>query len=277
MVRTFKLLYTGFLPFDTDGDGKKDRNPSGEAALAFQKVGKVEAIGRGGVTLVAKIATRVFDVLWSMKSKSKEPAGGDGGRAQAGAADLLEKAIDDEMPDLVIATGMASTDFKVENVAQDFDGHLYNGAGGRLVTGPFYVASRDNNGRFPVGGREEFAGEGSRATTLPVDRILAAWKAGGVANFVSSQSAGNFICEDVFYRLMRVAAGKSRSGKHHRILRAGFIHTPTADHVTTDRIVEVMTMAIREVLLDAQRDDLDDRLRVPDDYRRGNGRDSRWG
>lgn len=225
MVVTYTVLYTGFLPFD-DGTGSRPANPSGEAATEMGKRGKLEFVGRGGATLVAKLVTRVFDVLWSLPAEGGKPS-------QSGAADEMEKAIAEVHPDVVIATGMAGLNFRVEQRAEDTDD-------------PFGLY-KDNNGRQPSqASRHEFPKEPLyRPTSLPFKAIQDAWKKAGVTNYEESTSAGNFICEDVFYRVMRAA-----SKPENRILRAGFIHVPAYPATTVEKIVAAMEIALRETLWD---------------------------
>ncbi len=235
MVITYRLLYTGFLPFGSD-----PTNPSGDVAREMATRRRVETAGPAGRTLVANITTRVFDVLWTMPAEGALPA-------QSGAADEVERAIDEVMPDIVIATGMAGDSFRVEQIAQDYD-----------------VRHQDNRGRQPATGRREFPTEPlTRDTTLPFAQIQQAWARAGVTNVNESRSAGNFICEDVFYRVMRTAADSARQARGLRIQRAGFIHVPGPGRRTTASIADTMEIAIRETMLDIPvlDDRLDDRYR----------------
>jgi pyroglutamyl-peptidase len=77
----------------------------------------------------------------------------------------------------------------------------------------------DNDGAQPVDAPIEPGGPPACFATLPIRRALAALQESGLAAEISS-SAGTFVCNHVFYGLMRLAARK-----RHRF-RAGFLHVP---------------------------------------------------
>jgi len=247
MVVNLRLLHTGFLPFGGDTS-----NPSGDAARVLGARGKLEIPGPSGLTIAVQITARVFDVLWSMPADGTLPS-------QSGAADDVERAIDDLYPDIVISTGMAADKFRVERQAEDRDGSAT------------YI-SPDNHGRAPQLGRREFPAEPlHRPTTLPFEKIEKAWTKASITNFTASFSAGNFICEDVFYRVLRCAADPARQARGMRIHRAGFIHVPGPSYTTTEKVVKGLEIAIRETVLDIPVDAyfpyIDSPL--PQDLRRG--------
>lgn len=222
MVHAFRLLFTGFRPF-----GGAASNPSGDAARELARIGRVEVAGPFGTLLTANITARVFDVLWTLPADGSRPQ-------QSGAADEAERAIDEIEPDIVIATGMAGPSFRAERQAEDRDD-----------------PHEDNAGRRAPAGRREFPSEPLHLpTTLPCQRIEAAWASAGITNVEISRSAGNFICEDVFYRVMRAAQDPVRRARGMRIHRAGFIHVPSSGYTTTAQVVLAMEVAIREVMLD---------------------------
>jgi pyroglutamyl-peptidase len=74
-----------------------------------------------------------------------------------------------------------------------------------------------------------------RYATLPVERIADAINAGGV-NAVVSNDAGDYVCNHLFYELMRVAT-----------VPAGFIHVPTTMPLAD--IVRALRIAVRVSLL----------------------------
>ena len=107
----------------------------------------------------------------------------------------------------------------------------------------------DNAGLAPVD--EAIASNGPVAywSTLPIKRIMAALRAAGLAAEIS-QTAGTFVCNHVFYGLMRTLA---RSGG-----RGGFIHIPYASGqgepcMEIDEMVRGIALAI-EVALSATED-----------------------
>jgi pyroglutamyl-peptidase len=219
---TFRVLVTGFTPFGGD-----ESNPSGDAARELGARGRVTVLGPKGGSLIAKITAEILDVLWSLPQDGNQPA-------QSGAADKIEALIQELAPDIVIATGMASGDFRVEQRAEDRDAAIFDNA---------HSKAPQNRREFPA--EPQFL-----PTSLPVKKIQDAWAKAGIRNVKSSMSAGNFICEDVFYRVMRAAKDPARQVKGLRILRAGFIHVPAPGHTSTAKIADALEIAIGETMLD---------------------------
>ena len=97
-------------------------------------------------------------------------------------------------------------------------------AGGRSAVTPERIAVNirdaripDNAGNLPQG---EFSVEGGAAayfSTVPVKAMARAIQDAGLPGTVSN-SAGTFVCNDLFYTLLHHTAGTS--------CRAGFIHVP---------------------------------------------------
>lgn len=221
-VTTFRVLITGFTPFDG-----AESNPSGNAAKELGKRGRVTVLGPQGRSLIAKINAEVLDVLWSVAADGTKPQ-------QSGSADKIDALIEDLFPDIVIATGMADKNFRVEQQAEDRD-----------------IAFSDNNNRTPATNRREFPSESQfLATSLPFKKIQDAWAKAGIMNVETSTNAGNFICEDVFYRVMRAAKDPARQAKGLRILRAGFIHVPAPGNTSISKIADALEIAIGETMLD---------------------------
>lgn len=214
-----RVLVTGFLPFDGYSS-----NPSGDAALALAKIHAVEALGPKGYPIVGVISAKVVDVLWS-----NDPTQPD----IKGAADQIEAEIVKLSPHVVISLGMADKNFRVERVAKDVD-----------------YAIADNRGFAPTQGRREFPNEPlRRKTSLPRSKIEKAWSKLGITNVENSNDAGRFLCEDVFYRVMRIAQGKLPDTK---ILRAGFIHVPKPGEVTQSVVDSAVAAAVTATLADIQ-------------------------
>jgi pyroglutamyl-peptidase len=219
---TFRVLVTGFTPF-----GGGESNPSGDAARELGKRDRVTVLGPQGRSLIGDIKTEVLDVLWSLPAEGDLPM-------QRGAADAIDALIEELYPDIVIATGMAHATFRVEQRAEDRD-----------------APRADNNKRAPPADRREFPSEPQfLPTSLPFRKIESAWAKAGITNVEPSVSAGNFICEDVFYRVMRTAADPARRAKGLRLLRAGFIHVPAPGYTAVSRIADAVEIAIRETMLD---------------------------
>ncbi len=120
------------------------------------------------------------------------------------AAEILQAAIRRYRPRLVVCLGLAETRRDITPEAW-----AYNRVDARIP---------DNAGVQPR--RQPVRGGGPRRwrATLPVAEIAAALRAAGLPARVS-RSAGRFVCNEVFYRLMD---GLPPGGG----VRAGFIHLP---------------------------------------------------
>lgn len=122
----------------------------------------------------------------------------DANRALADMVDALH-------PDVVIAVGQAGgrAEISVERVAINVDD----------------ASILDNAGRQPVD--QAIAEEGPAAyfTNLPIKAMVAVMREAGLRAGVS-QTAGTFVCNHVFYGLMRHVAASGRN------VKAGFIHVP---------------------------------------------------
>ncbi len=122
-----------------------------------------------------------------------------------GAANkALSAAMRATRPELIVCVGEAGgrTEITVERVAINLDdARIADNAGAQPI-------DRTIAPRGPVG----------YWSTLPIKAIVAALDAAGIPAGVS-QTAGTFVCNHVFYALMRSLA--SRRG-----VRAGFIHVP---------------------------------------------------
>lgn len=121
------------------------------------------------------------------------------------ANQVLHQAIEELQPALVIAVGQAGgrCDLSVERIAINIDD----------------APIADNRQRQPVD--QPIAADGPAAffSTLPIKAIVHALRAAGLPASVS-QTAGTFVCNHVFYGLMRQAA------EWGTVMRAGFIHIP---------------------------------------------------
>ncbi len=110
-------------------------------------------------------------------------------------------------PIVVIATGQAGTD------AMRFETLAVNEQYGT-----------DNDGEYRGGAEVVKGGPEELADSLPIDEMSAAMEAGGYATTVSD-SAGSYLCNDVFYHLMYHAEQQDQDGS---LRAAGFIHVSPA-------------------------------------------------
>lgn len=138
----------------------------------------------------------------------------------------LRRALRRERPALVICLGLAGgrTCLSLERVA-------INVNDARIP---------DNLGAAPVD--EAIAAKGPVAywSTLPIKAIRATWEEAGYPAEIS-QTAGTFVCNHVFYGLMRSLA--RRGG------RGGFVHVPhPSDAMGMDDMVRALEMAIEVAL-----------------------------
>lgn len=166
-----KILVTGFDPFD-----REKINPAYEAVkLLPAKICDADIIKLEIPTVFAK------------------------------CADIVEKAIEQHNPDIVICVGQAGgrSCISVEKVAINF-------AEARIA---------DNEGNQPLDKAIVPDGPAAYFSTLPVKAMVENVRRYGIPSHLSF-SAGTFVCNDVMYRLLHLAATKY----HH--IKGGFIHVP---------------------------------------------------
>ena len=123
--------------------------------------------------------------------------------AFATAGEYLTQLIAELSPMMVIATGFGPgrSDISIERVA-------INVNDARIP---------DNLGAQPIDTAVVVGGPAAYFTTLPIKAMVKAVReAGGAASV--SQTAGTFVCNQVFYRLQHLLAGTA--------VRSGFIHVP---------------------------------------------------
>jgi len=123
--------------------------------------------------------------------------------AFATAGEYLTQLIAELSPVMVIATGLGQgrSDISIERVA-------INVNDARIP---------DNLGAQPIDTAVVVGGPAAYFTTLPIKAMVKAVREAGVAASVS-QTAGTFVCNQVFYRLQHLLAGTA--------VRSGFIHVP---------------------------------------------------
>ena len=153
------------------------------------------------------------------------------------ASELLAEAVRRLRPRLVIAVGLAA---------------------GRAAITPERVAINirdaripDNAGASPVDEPVVPGGPVGHFSTLPIKAIVAALAADGVPAAVS-QTAGTYVCNDVFYSLQHLLATDPELAE----VRGGFVHVPAADVVDSPtaaralvRTVEVSRETVADVRL----------------------------
>lgn len=149
----------------------------------------------------------------------------------ARAADELAGRLDDAQPELVVCFGQADgrAHVEVERFALNFDD------------------GSDDSGETR---RTEIVTDGPVAyrSLLPVDAIVDALRAEGIPA-AASRDAGGYLCNHVFYVLMRALA--ERSG-----VRGGFVHVPLLPEQALDRAtptvpLETLVRAARIILTTA--------------------------
>ncbi|MEU8349975.1 pyroglutamyl-peptidase I [Streptomyces sp. NPDC048845] len=130
------------------------------------------------------------------------------------AVDELRTAVAREEPALVLCTGQAGgrPDLTVERVAVNVDD----------------ARIPDNAGRQPIDEPVVPGGPDAYFARLPVKACVAAAREAGVPASVS-QTAGTFVCNNVFYGLMHLIATERPA------LRGGFVHVPYTPEQVTGR------------------------------------------
>jgi pyroglutamyl-peptidase len=147
--------------------------------------------------------------------------------AYARAADALRAAVDAAQPDVVICFGQADgrTGISVELFAHNLDGS----------------ESVDNDGATSSSEIDPY-GPVAYRSTLPVDEVVAALRAAGIPA-AASRDAGAFLCNHVFYALMRALEDRPDT-------TGGFVHVPLLPEQALDKDEATMPL---ETLVDAAR------------------------
>ena len=121
----------------------------------------------------------------------------------AQALPALQQALAQHRPDIVLALGQAEgrCDFSVERVAINvMDARIPDNAGAQPIDVPVIAG-----------------GPAAYFSTLPIKTLVAGLKAAGFPASVS-QTAGTFVCNQVFYALQHTLAGLK--------VHSGFMHLP---------------------------------------------------
>lgn len=141
------------------------------------------------------------------------------------AGDEVVAAIEELRPSLVVAVGLADGRAAItpERVAINVrDARIPDEAGAQPVDEPVREGG-------PVG----------RFSTLPIKAMTAAAAELGVPASVS-QTAGTFVCNDVFYRVLHALEGSG--------VRGGFVHVPSAEVVDVERGAAALAAMVRAAL-----------------------------
>lgn len=150
------------------------------------------------------------------------------------ASERLTEAVRGLRPRLAVAVGLAAgrTAITPERVAINIrDARIPDNAGASPVDEPVVPGA-------PVG----------RFSTLPVKAMIAALAADGVPAAVS-QTAGTYVCNDVFYALQHLlATDPALEG-----IRGGFVHVPSADVVDSPAAARALVRMV-EVALSTEAD-----------------------
>lgn len=145
------------------------------------------------------------------------------------AGDLLLQAVRAESPQLVIAVGLA--------------------AGRRAVT-PERVAINvqdaripDNAGAQPVDEPCVVGGPAGWFSTLPIKAMTAAARTAGLPAEVS-QTAGTYVCNDVFFRLQHALGTEGALAG----VRGGFVHVPAEQELAAEESGRALALMVRAAL-----------------------------
>lgn len=142
------------------------------------------------------------------------------------AGDMLDAVVREHQPHLVLATGLAAgrTAVTPERVAINVrDGRIPDNAGSRPVDEPVV-------GGGPVG----------YFSTLPLKAMVTALREEPRVAAAVSQTAGTFVCNDVFYRLQHLLATDEALAE----VRGGFVHAPAADDMSVEDVAKAVVRLV---------------------------------
>jgi pyroglutamyl-peptidase len=139
----------------------------------------------------------------------------------ARAADALRAAVLDTDPDVVICFGQADgrPGISAERFAHNLD----------------ETETTDNDAATGSGASIDADGPAAYPSTLPVDEIVAALRRERIPA-APSRDAGGFLCNHVFYVLMR------ELDLHRRGTIGGFVHVPLVPEQTLDKSIASMPL-----------------------------------
>ena len=141
--------------------------------------------------------------------------------AFATAGEYLAQLISELKPAMVIATGLAPgrSEISIERVAININD----------------ARIPDNLGQQPIDTAVVVDGPAAYFSTLPIKAIVKALRDAGFAAAVS-QTAGTFVCNQVFYLLQHRLAGAG--------VRSGFIHVPSSPPAGQPSLVDGLRLAV---------------------------------
>ena len=147
----------------------------------------------------------------------------------ARAADELRRAVREASPDAVICFGQADgrAQISVERFAHNLD----------------EATTTDNDEAPGSGAPIDPDGPVAYPSSLPVDDIVAALRAEGIPA-APSRDAGGFLCNHVFYVLMRTLEQAGRA------TRGGFVHIPLLPEQALDK--DAASMPLESLVRAAQ-------------------------
>ncbi|WP_460135213.1 pyroglutamyl-peptidase I [Pseudomonas sp. S1_E04] len=141
--------------------------------------------------------------------------------AFATAGECLVQLIAELRPAMVIATGLGPgrSDMSIERVAININD----------------ARIPDNLGAQPIDTAVVVGGPAAYFSTLPIKAMVKALREAGIAASVS-QTAGTFVCNQVFYRLQHALTGSG--------VRSGFIHVPGQASMALSSVVDGLLVAL---------------------------------
>ncbi|KRP42081.1 pyroglutamyl-peptidase [Pseudomonas libanensis] len=141
--------------------------------------------------------------------------------AFATAGEYLAQLISELNPAMVVATGLAPgrSEMSIERVAININD----------------ARIPDNLGQQPIDTAVVVDGPAAYFSTLPIKAMVKALREAGVAAAVS-QTAGTFVCNQVFYLLQHRLVGAG--------IRSGFIHIPSSPPPGQPSQVEGLRLAV---------------------------------
>lgn len=141
--------------------------------------------------------------------------------AFATAGEYLAQLISELKPAMVIATGLAPgrSEISIERVAININD----------------ARIPDNLGQQPIDTAVVVDGPAAYFSTLPIKAMVKALRDAGFAAAVS-QTAGTFVCNQVFYLLQHRLAGAG--------VRSGFIHMPSSPPAGQPSLVDGLRLAV---------------------------------
>ncbi|MRJ20215.1 pyroglutamyl-peptidase I [Pseudomonas haemolytica] len=141
--------------------------------------------------------------------------------AFATAGEYLAQLISELKPAMVIATGLAPgrSEISIERVAININD----------------ARIPDNLGQQPIDTAVVVDGPAAYFSTLPIKAIVKALRDAGFAAAVS-QTAGTFVCNQVFYLLQHRLAGAG--------VRSGFIHVPSSPPAAQPSLVDGLRLGV---------------------------------